>query len=240
MPGSEDHIADAPMVVPVLRHVMELYGLATYNPMTNGLTFRQEFAAELNQKTPDDLMDHIRKTVQRFAPHAGDADSRLLQYGVFCFYREAKHASQKLDRIFGSRSDLISCCTRWEFAVTGRRDSLRVAESDRMMEVAAMLAVRYGILTATLQLDPGLVQDLPDTADYETGVHDIIRAVRDHVGPEPSNSEVKLMGLVVLTCLPDSVFDSLGPVLTRCIDPGELRQVLESYEDDAGSDPPAP
>lgn len=220
-------------IVSVIRHVLWVYGIATFDPEANTMKFRPRFAEVLNGRTSDDMMEHIRKTVRRFAPHADEMDSKILQCGVFCFHRASiETASSKFEEIFDDRADLDACCDRWEFAVTGEEPSQ--VDVSSMPRVSVMLAERHGLVSRD-ELDPDMLR-LGDAAEHADGVAYVLGAVRERVGPGPTDTETKLMAMYVLSSLGGSAYEKIGPALAETIDRDELNRTLESHRS-PGADP---
>lgn len=222
----KNRLDDFPQVV---EHLLEMYGLTEYDTDTGAMRLVEQVSGALGEKTRDESMTHILKTIRRFAPHADKLDRKILQFGIAC-YRHASHGVKvSLEEIFDSESELVKGYTRWEFAVMGvERRPLNRREQAQVGRICNALLRKYGIMDENSGLSRKFMLTFYGGADtdHADGVEFVLDVIRKHAGPEPTDEEVKLMGMAILSSMPKEAREDIEFRLYDMLDPDELRGIM--------------
>lgn len=106
----------------ILIHVMESYGMVTYDSKSAKLCPSPELAGELDRRSGGRPIKRIRKAVRLLAPRADRLDAKALQYGIGSTFDFGGPAPQAED-VFTNRTvcGLLSQMDACRIGGSGRR-----------------------------------------------------------------------------------------------------------------------
>lgn len=105
-------------------------------------------------------------------------------------------------------------------------EPLDESEERQILKICDALVTKYGIINAESRLDEAFVRGFDHLPDHDDGIKYLLDGIRTHVGSGPTDAEVKLMAIAVISCLSGDEQDVMAPAITDVISTDEMRTLL--------------